>query len=123
MGGLGGMITDRGLKDDPRLGIALAAELVEFRDFLLEQAALGFGWNVSLHDSNDVIAQLLARHVSREIALVGRKRPRGRRWNPERGSGDLQQSDQVFPGHGVLRAVCLRPCCHGTNMAIPRAAP
>src|SRR6266511_5958925 len=118
--GLGGMFAHRRLEDDAR---ALAAELVEFRDLLLEQAALGFGWNVSLHDPHDVVAQLLARHVSREIVLIRRKRPGGRRGNPKRGSGDLQQSDQVFPGHGVLRAVCSRPCCHGTNMATPMPPP
>jgi hypothetical protein len=59
--GLGGMITHRRLEDDARLGITLAAELVEFRDLPLEQAALGFGRHISFHDPDDLAAQLVTR--------------------------------------------------------------
>src|SRR5262245_56291667 len=41
MRGPGGMFAHRRLENGPRVGIALAAKLVEFRDLLLEQAALG----------------------------------------------------------------------------------
>src|SRR6516162_6118410 len=74
-----------------------------FGDFLLQQAALGVRRHVPFHDANDVVAQLLTADVGRKITLVRRKGPGGGRGNPKRRPGDLQQFDDVVPGHGGLR--------------------
>src|SRR5262249_1590841 len=74
----------------------------ESNRFYLKRIALGFGRHVPFQDTNDVVAQLLARHVGREIALIRRKRAGGRRGNRERRSSHLQQPDQVVRGHGIL---------------------
>src|SRR5262249_13659256 len=71
---------------------------------LLEQATLCLGRDVSFHDGDDVVPQLLSRDVARKITLVSRKSACGRRGNRERRPGHLQKSDQVFRGHRHLRS-------------------
>src|SRR5262249_43318013 len=87
-----------------RVGVALAAKLVELGHVLLEQATLCLGRDVSFHDGDDVVPQLLARDVARKITLISRKSACGRRGNRERRPGHLQKSDQVFRGHRYLRS-------------------
>src|SRR5215468_12392380 len=77
------------LENGARVGIALAAKLVELRHVLLEQATLGLGRDVSFHDGDDVAAEFLARDVARKITLVSRKGACGRRGNRERRPGHL----------------------------------
>ena len=108
---------DRGMENGARIRIALAAQLVELAHVLPEQAALGFRRDASLHGRDDVVPELLTGHVGREIVLVGRKGTGGRRGNPECRTGNLQQFDQTFPGHGISPVVGLRPCRDGAKMA------
>src|SRR5262249_40555137 len=72
MGAVGRMLAHRRLKNGARLGIGIAAEFLEFGDFLLQQAALGVR---RVPDANDVVAQLLTADVGRKITLVRRKVP------------------------------------------------
>src|SRR5262249_17581695 len=104
MGGVAGMFGYGRLENGARVGIALAAKLVELRHVLLEQATLGLGRDVSFHDGDDVAAEFLARDVARKIILVGRKGACGRRGNRERRPGHLQKLDHVFRGHRLLRS-------------------
>src|SRR6516164_10516953 len=104
MGGIAGMFGYGCLENGARVGIALAAKLVELRHILLEQATLGLGRDVPFHDGDDVVAQFLARDVARKIALISREGAGGRRRNGERGPGHLQQLDQVVRGHRILRS-------------------
>src|SRR5215475_773245 len=64
MGGIAGMFSYGRVENGARVGIALAAKLVELRHVLLEQAALGLGCDVSFHDGDDVVPQFLARDVA-----------------------------------------------------------
>src|SRR5258708_21917283 len=104
MGGMARIFGYGCLENGARVGIALAAELVELRHVLLEQATLGLGRDVPFHDGDDVVAQFLARDVARKITLVSREGPGGRRRNRKRRPGHLQKSDQVFRGHRMLRS-------------------
>src|SRR5262252_6273061 len=92
------------LENGARVGIALAAKLIELRHILLEQATLGLGRDVPFHDGDDVVAQFLARAVARKIALISREGAGGRRRNRGRGPGHLQKFDQVVRGHRILRS-------------------
>jgi hypothetical protein len=104
MGGIAGMFGYGRLKNSARVGVALAAELVELRHVLLEQATLGLGRDVSFQDGDDVGAQFLARDVARKIALVSRKGAGRRRGNRQRRPGHLQKFDQAFRGHRLVRS-------------------
>src|SRR6516165_10984105 len=104
MAGIAGMFGYGRLENGARVGIALAAKLVEFRHVLLEQATLGLGRDVSFHDGDDVAAEFLARDVARKITLVSRKGACGRGGNRERRPGHLQKFDQVVRGHRLLRS-------------------
>src|SRR5262245_27128527 len=90
MGGIAGMFGYGRSENGARVGIALAAKLVELRHVLLEQATLGLGRDVSFHDGDDVVAEFLARDVARKITLVSRKGAGGRCGNRERRPGHLQ---------------------------------
>src|SRR5262249_14482616 len=116
MGGIAGMFGYGRVENGARVGIALAAKLVELGHVLLEQATLCLGRDVSFHDGDDVVPQLLARDVARKITLVSRKSACGRRGNRERRPGHLQKSDQVSAVIGTFGPP-LPPCRHGTKMA------
>src|SRR5207245_6826377 len=105
MRSIGGMLGYCRLENDAGFGISVATERVELGDVLFEQATLGFRRYLLFHDADDIVAQLLAGDVGRKITLVCRKSAGGCRGNPERRSGNLQESVPALCGHGLLRGL------------------
>src|SRR5271165_4206124 len=78
------------MENGSRVRVAIATNLVELRDVLSEQRALGIGGDPALHGGEDVGSQPLTGGLGRKVILVGGVTPGSSSRNPEGRTEELQ---------------------------------